>query len=244
VTRKLILLNLALVALLAFLYVRFRQVSASVAEREQRILGQKVAPQKYPPVPVLPVVGPVVGANYLDVAQRMVMARDRTPNVIIDPEPVKEKPVMPPLPVVQGLMMLTDPGIIMTEKPGAGQKTYHPGEKVGAFKLVAFDSNRVVLDWNGEMVERKLEDLLEKTAAPTPGSSTGPVSGGAAPGPAVSSTVNPPAVAPQGPGVDIGGGYRGCAQNDSTPSGTIRDGLRKVEITTPFGKSCRWEPAK
>lgn len=241
-TRKLMLLNLALVALLASLFVRFREVSAAVAEREQRVLGQKIAVQKYPPLPSLPVVAPVAGANYLDVAQRMVLARDRNPNVIIDPEPVKEKPVMPPLPVVQGLMMLADPGIIMTEKPGAGQKTYHPGEKVGAFKLVAFDATRVVLDWNGEMVERKLEDLLEKTTAPTPGS--GPAAGGAAPPPAVSSTVNPPAATPLGPGIDIGGGYRGCAANDSTPSGTVRDGLRKVEITTPFGKSCRWEPAK
>ncbi len=241
-TRKLMLLNIVLVAMLAFLYVRFRQVSDAGAEREQRVLAQKVVPQKYPPVPALPIVAPVVGANYLDVAQRMVLARDRNPNVIIDPEPVKEKPVMPALPVVQGLMMLSEPGIIMTEKPGAGQKTYHPGEKVGAFKLVAFDSNKVVLDWNGEVVERKLEELLEKTAPPAAGSGAVPVAGSAPP-PAVSSTVNQPATTPQGPGVDIGGGYRGCSTNDSTPSGTVRDGLRKIEINTPFGRSCRWEPA-
>ena len=152
---------------------------------------------------------------------------------------------MPPLPVVQGLMMMGDPGIIMTEKPGAGQKTYRQGEQVGAFKLVAFDASRVVLDWNGEKVERKLEDLLEKTAVPAPAAENAAAASAPAPAPpTVSNTVSSPAATVQGPGIDIGGGFRGCLQNDSTPSGTIRDGLRKVEIATPFGKSCRWEPVR
>lgn len=237
--RKLWLLNLALAALLAVLFVRFRQVNESARQREARVLGQKTEARKYPPLTPAPAVAPLVAANYLDVAQRMLMSRDRNPNVIIDPEPVKVKPAMPALPVVQGLMDFGEPGLIMTEKPGAAQKTYHKGEQVGAFKLVAFDSRRVVLDWDGEKVEKSLEDLLEK--APPPGAA----GAGAGPGAAAPAIANAaPAPTAQGPGVDIGGGYHGCVANDSTPSGTVQNGLRKVEAATPFGKSCRWEPVR
>ena len=236
--RKLMALNLALITLLCALGYRFRQVNLALNEREARVLGKKVAPRTFPPLtPIAPVI-PLVAANYLDVAQKMLLSRDRNPTVIIDPEPEKVKPVMPPLPLVQGLMTLGEPSIIMSEKPGATQKTYHQGEKVGAFKLVAFDSETVVLDWNGEMVERKLEDMIERAPAP---SATGGAGAGAPAG------APPPPPAPteaKGPGGDIGGGYHGCLANDSTPSGTVRDGLRKIEVSTPMGKSCRWEPVR
>jgi hypothetical protein len=238
--RRLMALNLVLIAILGALEVRFQQVRNHVRERETRVLGQKVPAQKYPPLPAAPAVPPVVAANYLDVAQRMVMARDRNPAVIIDPEPVKVKPPMPALPVAQGLMMIGEPAIIMTEKPGAQQRTYHKGDKIGAFKLLAFDADRVVLDWDGEKVERKLEDLLEKTPAPS-ASGGGPAAPAAAAAPPPSAASAP---TPLGPGVDIGGGYHGCQANDSTPSGTVQNGMRKVEVVTPFGKSCRWEPVK
>ncbi len=238
-TRRLMLLNLALLALLAVLAFRFKAVSAAAREREVRVLGQKMERRSYPPLPAAPPVPPAVGANYIEIATRMLLAKDRSPNVLIDPEPVKEKPKMPPLPVVQGLMNFGDPGLIMSDKPGAAQKTYHKGEQVGPFKLVAFDSEHVILDWEGEKVERKLDDLLEKGPAPLPGGGNG-----GSPAPSVANAAPPPNPTPQGPGVDIGGGYKGCQPNDSTPSGTVQNGLRKVEIATPFGKSCRWEPAK
>ncbi len=44
------------------------------------------------------------------------------------------------------------------------------------------------------------------------------------------------------PGIDVGGGYRSCAPGEGSPSGTIKNGYRKVESATPWGKSCRWEP--
>lgn len=237
-TRKLMILNVALLAMLALLVHRFRQVYLAARQREAAMLNQRIQPRKFPPLPAFPPVAPAVAANYIDVAQKMLLARDRNPNVIIDPEPVKEKPKMPPLPSVQGLLMFGEPGIIMTEKAGADQKTYHKGETVGAFKLVGFDSEHVVLDWDGELVERPLEDLLEKAPPPTP-------AGGNTPAPAAAAkAAPPPEPTPQGPGVDIGGGYHACAPNDSTASGTVQGGLRKVEVNTPFGKSCRWEPVR
>jgi len=43
------------------------------------------------------------------------------------------------------------------------------------------------------------------------------------------------------PGADVGQGYRGCLPGDSSPSGTIAEGYRKVMSTSPFGVSCGWE---
>jgi mannose-6-phosphate isomerase-like protein (cupin superfamily) len=43
------------------------------------------------------------------------------------------------------------------------------------------------------------------------------------------------------PGADVGEGYRGCLPGDTSPSGTIVDGYRKVMTTSPFGVSCGWE---
>lgn len=239
--RRLFFMNLLLLALLAYTGIRFRQVQNDVREREARVLGQTIAPEKYPPLPPAPPVTPLVGANYLDVAQQMLMSKDRNPNVIIDPEPPKEKPVMPPLPVAHGLMLLGEPGIILSERPGAAQKTYRKGEQIGPFKLLGFDANNVVMDWNGETVERKLEDLLAKGPAPDAA-----VASGSAPGAAPQPIAPAPAVEPQplGPGADIGGGIRACQANDSLPSGSVQGGFRKIEVATPFGKSCRWEPAR
>ncbi len=235
--RRLIALDLVLALLLVWVGLRFREVHAAARLRDQRTFGRPVPNNKFPPFPVMPQPEPAVAANYLIVADRMLFSKDRNPNVIIDPEPVQQKPPMPPLPVAHGLMMFGDPGIILSEHPGAAQRTYHKGEKVGQFTLVAFDGEKVVLDWNGEEVERSLQELLEK--APVPAESK--VAGAA---PARVKETAPPETKPLGPGVDLGAGARACQPNDSLPSGTVQDGFRKVEVQTPFGKSCRWDPVR
>lgn len=236
--RQLMALNLLLLALLCGAGYRFFAMRTGFREREERVLGKRVAAKSYPPLPAIPAVVPMTGANYVDVAQKMLLSKDRNPTVIIDPDPPPAKKPMPPLPVVQGLMNLGSPSIIMSERPGAGQKTYHAGDKVGAFTLVAFDSEKVVLDWEGERLERTLDELIEKVPPPNAAAQASPLAGVPAQAPA------PAQAEAKGPGGDIGGGYRGCIPNDSTPSGTVRDGVRKVEIVTPFGKSCRWEPVR
>jgi hypothetical protein len=46
------------------------------------------------------------------------------------------------------------------------------------------------------------------------------------------------------PGKDVGGGYHTCLPGDTSPPGTVVDGLKKLVNTTPFGVTCRWEPVK
>jgi len=45
-------------------------------------------------------------------------------------------------------------------------------------------------------------------------------------------------------GVDMGGGFRGCAAGDNSPAGTILSGYRKVVARNLMGTSCHWEQVK
>ena len=239
---KLQLLNVVLLALLIVVGFRIRQVWRDAREREARTLHVQVPFEKAVPLMPLPPFAATSGIAYVDVAQKMLFSRDRSPNVIYDPPaPAPPPPPMPALPTFHGLMKFRTPGIILSENAGAPQKTYHAGDQVGAFKLVAFDDAHLTLDWEGKKVERDLEELVDKAAAAAVNNVQNV--------PKASQNTQAPApqnIAPQplGPGVDIGGGYRGCQANDSTPTGTVQGGLRKSEVATPFGKSCKWEPVK
>ena len=79
--RKLLLLDLALIALLVFVGFRFREIRRSARAREVRVLGARIAPEKYPPLPALHSPSPAVAADYADIAQKMLLARDRNPDV-------------------------------------------------------------------------------------------------------------------------------------------------------------------
>jgi hypothetical protein len=235
--RKLLLLDIVLIALLAFIGFRFREVRQQAREREARVLGTKIPPEKYPPLPALHNPGPAVAADYAGIAQKMLLSRDRNPDVIVDPAPPPKKPPMPPLPVAHGVMLFGDPSIILSEKAGGPQKIYRAGDTIGAFKLVSFDNTHVVFEWDGETVDRPIHSLLAKLE----GEPGGPASRAAAPPAPAAPSATPAAL---GPGADIGNGMKACQPNDSNASGAVVNGYRKVETPTPFGKSCRWEPVK
>jgi hypothetical protein len=145
---------------------------------------------------------------------------------------------MPAPPVFFGMMNLGDgPSAVMSEKPGALNKEYKPGERVGEFTLVSIEKQQVTLEWEGKKVVRPIENQLPAEAAQVAAERTAPA----------------PAAPPQqaavvqrqtGPGVDIGRGLRACVANDSTPAGAVVDGLKKVVTASPFGEVCRWEPAR
>jgi len=234
--RKLIALDIVLVALLALAAYRFTVVRRHALERETRVLGARMQPVKYAPLAPLPASAHITATSYADIAQKMLLARDRNPNVMIEPAPPPPKPPMPPLPVAHGMMFFGEPSIILSEKAGGEQKLYHKGEQIGAFKVITFDRAQVVFDWDGETVIRRPEELVSKIEPPP--EAAAPAAQAAAPAqPAAPQT-------PLGPGVDVGSGYRACQPNDSNPSGAVVNGMRKLEVPTPFGKSCRWEPAK
>jgi hypothetical protein len=250
-SRKVILLNLALIALIGSMVSMLRARWLAEKTHERVVLGQSVPPKTVfaPPAPAPPKA--VTPAEYLDVAQKDLFSKDRNPTVPVDaPPPPPPPPPMPALPNFHGLMMFGDPVLILsTDGKGAVQKGYRVGDAIGPFKLIAFDRDNVTFEWKGKQVERKLEELAPKEAPPPvqqapPPAPSGPAA--SAPGQVTSlSPIASPATSDGSVvGSDAGGGFRGCTAGDNSPSGTVKDGYKKVVTQTLFGSSCHWEQVK
>ncbi|HVN05048.1 MAG TPA: hypothetical protein VMT86_11560 [Bryobacteraceae bacterium] len=237
--RKLLLADLVLLALAAAAAVHLRQEWVDAHTYEQAQLQRRMKPAPPPPMAPLPVAGPVKAAVYSDIAQKTLFSKDRNPTVVIAlPPPPPPKP-MPALPLFHGLVDFGDgPIAVMSENAKAPHRDYRPGESVGPFKLVAVDREEITFEWDGKTITRKVEELLDRSTPPP--SNAAPVKAAveAPPKPA-----QPATTAPSAPGVDLGRGIHACAPGDSSPAGTVNDGMRKVIKGTPFGKSCYWEPA-
>jgi hypothetical protein len=249
--RKALLLDLALLALAGVLVWQIRQRWLEGQARERAIFT--TAAHRMAVLAPPPVTPPkqVMAGEYVEVAQKMLFAKDRNPNVPIEPPPPPPvKPPLPPLPAYYGQMTIGDPVVLLASGNG-DQKSYHVGDKIGPFELAAFDQEKIVLKWRDETVERKLADLKPKDATP---------SSQVAPRPALPAAAKPASSgltqigsssteagsnADNGPfGVDVGGGYRGCTPGDKTPAGSVVSGYKKVISRGMFGDVCRWEQVK
>jgi len=238
--RKLLIANVVLLGLAAVLTVHLRREWLEAHVREQAVLRQRIKPVPPPPIGALPAAEPVRAAGYADIAQKMLFSKDRNPNVAVEvPAPPPPKP-MPPLPVFHGLLNLGDGATaILSERPGAEHRDFRPGEQVGEFKLVAVNSEEIVLEWDGKTITRKVDDLIDRTPPPAPAASSAPATAARA----LSLTPAPPAQA--APGEELGHrGVSACQKGDTSPAGTIANGMRKVTLNNPFGATCYWEPVK
>jgi hypothetical protein len=243
--RNLWLLDLILLIGVVITGFMLRQRWVESMRREQALLRQIVPPGPPPALPGLPLVGPVTPSSYLEVAQMMLFSRDRNPNVILDPPPPPPPPpVMPPLPVSYGMMDLgLGPMVILAEKPGAAHHSYKPGDKIGAFKIVAMNTKEIMFDWDGQLIKKTLDELAEKKSTVAYNTPPQDQAGAAAAPPATPQTTAIGAT--KGPvEVDMGNQAKACAPGDATPAGTVEGGMRKVVTKSPFGDVCRWEPVR
>jgi hypothetical protein len=234
--RKLLILDLVLVAALAWAGYQIRVEWLAARAREAAKLNQTLRPAPPPAFTPLPQTPAVLASGYAQIAQKMLLDRSRNPTVVIEvPPPPPPKP-MPPLPSFHGAMNLGD-GQIAVMSLGAGPyQEVRSGGKIGDFKLVDVNTRQITLEWDGQLIRKRIDELQQRAAADSaPAARTAqPAAAAAAPAPA------PPA--PMGPGFDMGRGERACAPNDTNPAGTVAEGFRKVVSKTPFGQSCRWEP--
>ena len=245
--RKLILLNVALLALLGSLAWLIRERWREERARELSVLQQIAPIRQVLPPPSRPGSKPLTANDYIVVAQNMLFSKDRNSTVAIDPPPPpKPEPPMPALPAYHGIMAMFGDPVVFFSLGNGGQKKYHAGDSVGPFKIVSFDKEKLVFEWNGKIVERKPEELLAKVEAPPAVQSNQIPNQNQAPQPTASPNVIMPssAAAPVDPklGKDAGG-VRTCVPGDASPPGTILDGYKKVVTRTMFGETCRWEPA-
>jgi hypothetical protein len=236
--RKLILLNLALACLIGGAAWRLRVEWRAAKQHEKEVLGVKVKPGPAPPYTPPSPVPPVVPAQYIDVANKDLFSKDRNPNVVVEPPPAPPPPPpMPALPIVKGILNIGGITAIMSEPGKAAQKEIRPGEQIGAFKLLAINNDEILLEWDGKQVRRNLVDLMDHTIQEPP-----PAPAGGAP----AAVANKPQIVQEkkGPGTDIGAGRKACVPGDTTPVGTVVDGLKKIAWDTPFGQGCAWETPK
>jgi len=238
------MLNLALLAALTLLALELRRELAWEDAREQALWNSKIKPVRANPLAPLPKVAPLPAVSYSPVAQMNLFSRDRNPNVIVDPVTPPAPPPVPAFPVARGVMLWdgVPPTVVLSERPGGPQKGYHPGDRIGEWKVVSVDNQFLALEWNGQEFKKRLDELMDRTpivqeapAAPMQ----------SAPAPKTGAQTLSDNSKPSGPGIDLGaGGVRGCAPGDSSPAGTVMDGMKKVVSPTPFGNACRWEPVK
>ncbi len=244
--RKLILLNVVLLALAGWFFWMLRQKWTQTRNHEQAVLNSSPQLRNVPLPPPIPLPKPAAAADYSEIAQKTLFAKDRNPNVPLEPPPapppLPPPPPMPDLPAYYGEMNFGDP-VVVLRLPKESQKSYHAGEKVGPFQLVSFNREKIVFDWNGKLVERKPEDLRDKepakevaAAAPQPAPPPSDNGGsarsiGGASEKKVSELL----------GKDNGAGIRQCVSGDKSPPGTIVDGYKKVITTNMFGETCMWQ---
>jgi hypothetical protein len=240
---KWIALNLLLIAALGAVIWQARVRWQEAKEKRASSVGVKVKPAPVPPVSPAPRPAGATATSYADVATKNLFAKDRNPNVIIDPPKVDPPKKMPPLPVVFGVMGLpAGTRAIMAEKPGLNSVPVRAGDTIGEFKIAALDPQNVTFDWDGAKITKKIDDLIDRSVAVTPGAGAGP----AVAAPAASAPAPPkPSTVAAGPGTEIpsGGGSpptRTCVPGDNSPANTVVDGYRKNLIPTPFGNMCNW----
>ena len=241
--QRLLLLNLVLLVAIAAAGWQLRRFWVDAHARKSAVLAQKSPPA--PPPPVVPASAPtaVAATSYADIAQKLLLAKDRNPQVVIEVAAVVEKP-LPPLPAVHGVMNLGDgPTVVMSSKTGAAHHAVHPGESIGDYKLVSVDGEEIVLAWEDKTVRKKLEELIVRRVekAPEEASRTG--------GQSAPTTTPPPATPPRAqaqgsPGVPLSDGIHACLAGDNSPAGTVSGSLKKVIEPSPFGPRCRWVPAQ
>jgi hypothetical protein len=243
-TRKLIALNLALLAALGAMLFQARREWHEARVRERAFLEHRIPLTPALPLAPLPKPEPLTAAAYAPVAEKNLFSKDRNANVILDPPVTPPPKPVPPFPAARGVMLWdgVPPTVVLSEKPGGPQHLYHPGDKIGPWQIVSVDSQYVMLEWDGKQFQKRLDELLDKTPIAVAQTQT-PAQAAAAPAP-----TPPPArqlsTKSSGPGDDVGAGLKSCLPGDSAPPGTVVDGMKKVIRQTPFGKPCYWEPVQ
>jgi hypothetical protein len=239
--RKMIALNVVLVAVVAYAGYLLRNEVQAAKARELAMKNAQAKPAPPPPLVPIPPQQPVLATTYKDVAMKTLFHPSRDPNVPVEPPPPPPPPKpLPALPKYYGTMNLIGEPIVLLAFGNGSSQGFKIGDQVGPFKLVDFNTVDMTFEWEGGIVRRTLDQLQDRKLVAS--SDSGPSTDGR------SLNTPPPAAAvqemptPKGPGERWANGRAPCQPNDSTPVGTIQNGLRKVEIGTPFGKACRWDP--
>ena len=244
--RKILLLNLCLLALLVSIgwLLRTRWLEARAKERAVLSKAPRRTELLAPPSPAVP--APAAAADYPEVVAKTLFSRDRDPNVApvieVPPPPKPEEPI-PPRPFYHGQMGFgAVPVALLSLDSKNAQRSYQIGDEVGPFKLVDFDHDQIKFEWHGKTLEYKLSELKPKESAepqqPQEVQAAAPPVAAAPPPPAKPDPAANPAFG------EAMGAVRACTGTDTSPPGTVVNGYRKVIVRNMMAEQCYWEPIK
>jgi hypothetical protein len=234
--RKLILLNVVLVAVVGYAGYRFRNEYRAAKARETAMHRAKVGSAPVAPLSALTEQPPVMATTYQVVATKTLFHPSRDPNLPVEvPPPPPPPPPMPALPKYRGAMNIGD-GPVALLALGAETQEVKAGDRIGPFTLMDFNTVDMTFDWQGQVVRRTLDQLTDRQAQAVAVAEDAARTAAAPPPPA------PVVKTALGPGEITSQGFKVCQANDSTPEGTVQGGFKKVSYQTPFGSACRWDP--
>ena len=103
------------------------------------------------------------------------------------------------------------------------------------------DSSYADFEWDGKEFKKRIDELTDRTPIPK---LQHPPANAAAPATPVAAAANTTLsnASHAAPNLDLGAGFKSCYADDSSPEGTVVDGMKKMITATPFGSNCRWEP--
>lgn len=245
---KILWLNLSLLAVLAVGSVELRRRWLESEKEKQRALAVKpIAGASQNTAPAVAPNGGLSAAQYFEVAEKFLFSKDRNPMVVVEEKapPPPPKP-MPDLPNVFGVMNLGLGPMVFMSVGNTPQQSYKVGDTVGEFKLTAATSKELTFTWEDKTVTKSLDELVARSrpAAPVAQASTSAPATPGRPDFTPAAPIKTPDNVKPAPGSDIGGERRGCLPGDSSPTGTVAEGYKKVSYQYAFGPICYWEPAR
>ncbi len=233
---KLIILNLALAVAVVYAGLRIRAQWSQARQEEKAVLNKKAQAPAQQPLGALPATQPVLPSGYLDVAQKMLFDKSRNSTVVIEtPPPPPPKPE-PPLPAYHGQMNLGDGQMVILSEGSGPHKPIRPGEMIGEYKLVGATRTELAFEWDGKIIRKRVEEVMTRGGPQKQAEAQAPAP--AAPAPQKAAPIK------MGPGPDTGAGFKACNPNDGYPAGSVVDGYRRVDMVSPFGIQCRWDPVR
>ncbi len=235
-SRKLIALNLALAAAVAWAGWQLHNEWLAAKARQAALRKAHAAAPAMPPMTPLAAPGALLPTTYKRVATEDLFDPSRNSDVPVEPPPAPPPPPpMPPLPLCHGVMDVGEgPLAVLSVNKNSPHEALSPGDTIGQFKLLSVNTQEIALEWNGQVIHKSVEELLDRSGAAPAAAPAANVAPAPPPPPAVTSN--------KGPGSDTQFGIKTCQPNDSTPEGAVVDGYRKTSKATPFGSSCFWEP--
>ena len=240
-------INLLLLAIGAWCAWQLRVNWLQARERERQVLSRRAKGLPLAPYEAAAANAPAQPASFADIALRTLFAKDRNPNVMVEPPPLPPPPPpVPPFPRAYGVIDIGEGAMVFLGQNDGKQRPYKQGEVLGPWKIMAIGEDRVTLEWTEQ--KKTFEKTLDELRDHSGGAGATQVAGNAAPPPPDAVITQTIATAKTEGPVDKPGATSGqvklCNPGDPTPAGTVSDGYRKVVTRTPFGEVCRWEPVQ